>query len=76
MNNNTTATGSEDSPSRARLGFTAEKFANRTPVGELVARYEAGGWQAFGMTPEQADEFQENLDAVMARALAAQDGES
>ena len=72
--NNTTTPGSEDSSSRAQLGFTTEDFANRTPISDLIARYEKDGWGAFGMTPEQVQAFEERLDAALARA--AQDGES
>jgi len=60
-------------PERARL---REDYDHRTRAGDLIARYEANGWEGFGFTEDEAGVFQENLDAVMARVLAAQDGES
>ena len=52
---------------RARL---REDHDNRTSAGELIEQYNAAGWQGLGFTAEEALVFQENLDAVMARALA------
>jgi hypothetical protein len=60
---------------RDPLGFTAEDFANRTPVDELIARYESGGWEALGMSPERAAAFQEQLDRIIADGQAEQAGQ-
>jgi hypothetical protein len=57
---------------QAEPWFTAEDFANRTPVDELIAKYtEGGGWRAW-MTPERAAAFQEHLDRIIADGQAEQ----
>ena len=60
---------------QAEPWFTAEAFANRTPVDELIARYESGGWEALGMPPERAAAFQQQLARITADGRAEQAGQ-